>query len=467
MTVLSAAPDRSSPHLALHGWMLAVLLLVFSLALGFASASLARPAFVLGCLAVSLYAWRQGPASHLQAILVLFCFAPFARRFIDLRAGFDEQSLMLVGPLLALMVPVPWLMAPSAPRTRASGPGSPPGLAPIVIVLGCVAYAALISVFQGGWKDAAFGSLKWLPPLLYALVLLRFGERRRLTDAATNMFMLILPIMGLYGVFQYVDPPEWDRNWMKFAVAITAGLPLPYEIRVYSTLNGPASFATFTAVGVLLVALLRPFWLAAIVCAPALLSLLLSQYRTAWIALALGLLFSLLFRGTRQRTSILFVAMMVGATFALAIPKFSDALVERFETFGQGSDDGSFQERLQQYTTLWSQPDSSLVGIGFSANGDAGVAGAMPVDGMLIACWLTMGLVVGPICIAAFLWACGRSIVNAFASGRRDAVALGALGCGALIQIPLASLASAELGFLFWTFFALACLPDPDRGVLS
>ena len=39
-------------------------------------------------------------------------------------------------------------------------------------------------------------------------------------------------------------------------------------------------------------------------------------------------------------------------------------------------------------------------------------------------------------------------------------MALGALGCGALLHIPLASLASGELGFMFWTFAALACIPE-------
>ena len=45
---------------------------------------------------------------------------------------------------------------------------------------------------------------------------------------------------------------------------------------------------------------------------------------------------------------------------------------------------------------------------------------------------------------------------------------LGALGCGALVQLPLANLTSGEFGFLFWTFAVLAVLPphaNNRRGV--
>ena len=62
------------------------------------------------------------------------------------------------------------------------------------------------------------------------------------------------------------------------------------------------------------------------------------------------------------------------------------------------------QERLEEYATLWSHPDSSLFGIGFTA-GDVGSAGTMAVDGMIITCWLTMGIVVGILCLIALVCA--------------------------------------------------------------
>lgn len=442
--------------LAVPAWIGAACLLAFACGAVQVAGGLVRPLFVLGCLVVSLHAWRQGPARHVQAMLVLFCFAPFARRIVDYYAGFEASGIMLVGPLLALLVPAPRLLSlldgRSSLLTR--------GLAPITIVVCCLIYATLLSVLQGSWANAASTAIKWLAPLAYAAVLIETAERRDLVDAITNAFLFILPIVGLYGSFQYVDPPEWDRYWMQFAVAVTAGLPEPYEIRVYSMLNGPASFAAFTSVGILLVTMLRPLPVSIITCAPAALALLLSQYRTAWLSLGLSLLFCLFFPSVRGRAGPIFATIIGGGMVSLTIPGFSDALVERLESFGQGSNDGSLQERLDQFRTLWNQPDSSVIGSGMAPFGDAGIAGAMPIDGMLIACWLMMGLVVGAICISAFVWACGRMMVNAAQSGQRDAIALGALGCGFLLHIPFASLASGELGFLFWIFAAAACLPD-------
>ena len=437
------------------GWLAALLLCALVVAIAPISAPLARIVFVVGCVAVGWYAWQQSAAAHLQTMLVLFSFAPFARRIVDFLSAFDPGGLMLVGPLLALVVCLPNLVALLDGQSNALEHGR----APLTVAFCCVVYAALLSLFNGAWIDASAGALKWVAPLVYAAALIEARDRDGLVQAATSAFAFILPVTGLYGAFQYLDPPDWDRYWMQFATAVTAGLPLPYEIRVYSMLNGPASFATFTAVGVLLVSFLRPIWMSCLVCAPAVLSLMLSQYRTAWISLFVGLLFSVFFSRTRPRAGFIFLGIFAGGAFALTVPPFSDVLIERLETLGQGSQDGSFQERLAQFVTLWNQPDSSLFGVGFTTS-DAGVAGTMPVDGMLIACWLMMGIFVGLICLAAFVWACGRMIRNAVTDRTPEAIVLGGLGCGALLQMPLASLASGELGFLFWTFAALACRPD-------
>lgn len=463
MSTLALDDKRSGWLSSLPGWLAAALLFAVVVAMAPVAGSISRIAFVVGCVVVGWHAWRQGPAAHLQAMLVLFSFAPFARRIVDLFAGFDQAGLMLVGPLLALLVSLPALYPLLNGRSGALADGR----APVLVVLACTIYAALLSLFQGAWIDASAGALKWVAPLLYAFALIEIGERDRLVQAATSAFLVILPIIGLYGIVQYTQLPQWDRYWMQYATAVTAGLPEPYGVRVYSMLNGPASFATFTAVGLLLVTFLRPIWVAVLAAAPALASLMLSQYRTAWISLAIGLIFCLFFSRTRFRAGFILSAIVFALAFALTIPEFNDAIEERLSTLTQGSQDGSFQERLAQFSTLWSMPDSSLFGVGFTT-ADAGVAGTMPVDGMFIACWLMMGIFVGIICLSGFVWACGRMIRNAGADRSREAVVLGGLGLGALSQMPLASLASGELGFLFWTFAAIACLRrNEGRGPYS
>jgi O-Antigen ligase len=445
--VSSTASNREWPVLAVAP---AVLLLIFAVTIGPRLGGLIRPLFVVGCGAAGWYAWRAGPYAHVQAALVLFAFSPFARRIVDLPLGYDQSGIMLVGPMLAILAPLPSLRHYLDEKEDLMRPG----LGPIVVVAASVVYAAALAMFQGEWFNAASGALKWGAPLVYAAVLLREADRERMIQAITSAFVLILPITGIIGIFQYLNPPEWDRYWMQFALT-TAGRPFPYEVRVFSTMNGPASFAAFTAAGLLLVCFLRSRWFLLVSALPAAFALLLSSYRTSWISFTIGMLFCMLFSATRKRASTMVLGILGIVAVTVTLPPFADVISDRLASVSQGTKDDSAQERLDEYAQLWSQPDSSLFGTGFTV-GDVGAAGTMPVDGMIIACWLTMGIVVGLLCLAALIWAAWSMIAVAWRDGQPETIIIGALGCGALAQLPLASLTSGELGFLFWTFAALA-----------
>ena len=59
---------------------------------------------------------------------------------------------------------------------------------------------------------------------------------------------------------------------------------------------------------------------------------------------------------------------------AATLTPFADVIGERLATLSEGTQDGSAQERLEQFVTLWNQWDSSLFGIGFTVS-DVGSAG--------------------------------------------------------------------------------------------
>ncbi|MGJ4952547.1 O-antigen ligase family protein [Bradyrhizobium sp. HKCCYLS20291] len=450
-TILTSAPAERDWQVP--GWAAAILVLVGTAAAASILGGASRALFVLGCGGAGWYAWRQGPTVHLQAALILFSFAPFVRRIVDLSAGYDQLGLMLIGPLFAILAPVlslPQLLAQRQVPAR--------WLWPLGIVAASVVYAGLLSLAQADWTNAASGPLKWLAPLLYAAVLMLSADRRELIDAATSAFVVILPITGLYAIYQYVDPPDWDRYWMEFAPIISIGQPVPYGVRSFSTMNAPAAYATFTAAGLLLIAFGRRSWPALLLALPAGLGFLLSMYRTAWISLAVGLLFCLLFSQTRRRAGLILVGLAVAVVLAATLTPFGDVVADRLSSLSEGTKDGSAQERLQEFVTLWNLPDSSLFGTGFTIT-DVGAAGAMPVDGMIIACWLIMGIVVGGFCLAGLLWAIGNALASAWSDQSPEAVIVGALALGALMQLPLANITSGENGFLFWTFAALLVPP--------
>jgi hypothetical protein len=430
------------------GWLVAVLLVVGVAAVGASLGGLSRPAFVLACGFVGWFAWRQSPAMHLQAALILFTFAPFVRRVVDLHIGYDQLGLMLIGPLLAILVPVVHL-----PRQLEKYCVPEHVMWPLGIVAASVVYAGMLSMAQGDWTNAASGMLKWLAPLLYAALLLVSAEREELTKAATSAFAFILPAAGIYAIHQYVDPSDWDIYWMQFAPIPSIGQPVPYGVRVFGTMNAPASFATFTATGLLLIGFSRRLW-PALLAIPAALGLLLSLYRTAWISLAVSILFCLLFAGTRRRAGMILIGIGVAVLLAVLFTPFGDIVADRLSTLSEGTQDGSAQERLEEFVMLWSLPDSSLFGSGFTIT-DVGAAGTMPIDGMIIACWLSMGIMVGGFCLSALLWAVGNALAVAFTDPAPEAVVIGALALGALAQVPLANITSGESGFLFWTFAVL------------
>ncbi|WP_210267763.1 O-antigen ligase family protein [Bradyrhizobium aeschynomenes] len=451
---------RPLAALAMDCWPTALLLLAAALA-GPVLGGLVRPAFILGCAAAGWFAWRRSAAAHVQSAIIMFAFAPFVRRLVDASAGFDSSGIMLSGPLLFILMPIPSLILSPADRT---GPSNP-WLVPPFIILACILYGGALSMFQNDWFNAANGGMKWAAPVLYAIALQQQARSDTvLIDAITRVFMLVLPLTGLYGIWQYVDPQNWDRFWMVNASITSAGYPLPYMVRVFSTMNGPASYATFTATGLLLVGFLRPGWLAMIAMAPAALGLLLSLYRTSWITLAVGVLFCLFFPATRTRSLSLTIGLLAAVVVTVLFTPFADVITSRFESLGSVSQDSSGSERLDEFVMLWNAPNSMVLGSGFTIT-DVGVAGAMPIDGQIIASWVTMGIPVGLICLTAYIWVGLGATGAAWRMPTREGVVLGALAISALlIQMPLTSISSGEVSALFWMLVAMACPIDQTAG---
>jgi hypothetical protein len=445
----------------LLGLLPTILLLLTTAVAGPSLGALSRPLFALGCVAVAWFAWKRGVGVHLQSALVLFAFTPFVRRLVDLSAGYDEVGLMLTGPLLAVAVSATHLRK-MAWDSRSLGFQ----VVPLVLVGAGIFYAISLTMFQNEWVKAATAAIKWIVPLLYAAVMLDHDDPDEVVQAAKSAFVVILPVTGIYGIWQYIDPPEWDRYWMGFA-NVTAGEPIAFGVRTFSTMNGPASFATFTAAGLVLVLVLCSNMAALLLAGPAAVALLLSSYRTAWLSLMIGMLFCVLHPAVRRRAATLGVIFFAAVTVIVVATPFADAVIDRLATFGEGSSDGSAQERLAQFVTLWSKPDSLLFGIGFTTDSQLS-AGTMPIDGMIISCWVSMGIVVGIVCLSGYVLAGVTAAMAGWRSTHRETAVIGALACGSLIQLPFANVGSGELGFLFWTFAALGLrmseirLPEPQ-----
>ena len=98
------------------------------------------------------------------------------------------------------------------------------------------------------------------------------------------------------------------------------GSPEPQQVRVFSTMNSPVSFAMFATCGLLLFGFCRA-WLAARPARHAALHRAAAHRRAhpAWIAGAIGLFYCLFFSVTRSRAVLLTVTLL-GAGAVLVLP---------------------------------------------------------------------------------------------------------------------------------------------------
>jgi hypothetical protein len=442
------------PLLRRSGPML--LLIAATYGLGIAGQSLARPLFILGCVAVSWDLIRFGASAHFAGCLTLFCLAPFLRRVVDVYAGYEPSGLMISGPYLAIAIVAPRLLS-----SLASGRPLDPALRPFLLFFGCVLYGSLLTLINGGISVAATNGLKWFAPLIYAIWI--FGEASREKDilaAPTLVAMVLMPLLGLYGLLQYVNPPIWDQFWMNNTTIASIGLPEPYMVRVFSTMNAPAGYATFTAAALLLFGFRKARVSLLLAAGPATLGLMLTMYRTAWIGLAVGVVLGLFNRRTRGRAAVLLLAVPILGALAMFFTPAGEALQDRLLSLGSVASDASGQERLGEYAALLNADDGTLVGHGFGAN-DVLQAGIMAVDGQIIECWYSMGLVLGMICLLAVVWAGVQAVRVSWPSDSLSGLAVAGIMTALLAQLPLASIASSETGFLFWSIAAIGAATRP------
>ena len=439
------------------------LLLLVTLGLGLAGQGAARPVFVFGAAVVAWDLLRFGASAHFSASLVLFCVAPFLRRVVDVSAGYDPSGIMISGPLLALLVVAPRVIARLSDGRRLD-----PALWPFIVAAACLLYAMVLTMVQGDLPAAVSGALRWGAPLTYGFWL--YGEAGRdplLVRAAARVSMILAPALGVYGLLQYVDPPVWDRFWMVNTSIASIGQPEPYQVRVFSMMSAPAGYATFTAAALLLLGFGRSRWALVLAAAPSMLGLMLSMYRAAWTALALGLLLGLCHGRTVRRAAILLGAVALLAAAIVLLTPAGEAGGERSSPYGSTASDASGQERLAGYAELLDADGGTLWGNGFGST-DVMRAGASAQDGQLLVTWFLMGLIVGIIEVSALLWIAFLGIRGAWRNDTLEGVAVAGIIAGMLVQSPLAAVSAGEIGFLFWSFAAIgAALPSSLRNAHS
>ncbi|HTJ92838.1 MAG TPA: hypothetical protein VL424_06975, partial [Pararobbsia sp.] len=314
---------------------------------------------------VVLY-WRH-PVHWLSFVMWVTFLTPGVRRFADYFNGaFTQMSPIMVVPLAVTALGGIGVLRYHRvfAQRRAM---------PLMMAFAGVLYAFCIGMIRVGPMPAIFGMVNWCMPILIAFhVLIHWRDYAELRRVMLLTFRYGALIMGLYGVYEFVTMPPWDVFWLIGSQMNSEGHPVPFGIRVASTMNSSGPFA-ITAMACMLFLLADTGRVRAVAACAILLALMFSSVRTAWGGLIVGLIYPLSALSMRMRMRVIgsAVVLAVLALPLLSIDQFSGPVLKRLSSFSNLSEDASFADRSKFYGEFLNTALTDFAGQGIGSTGAA------------------------------------------------------------------------------------------------
>jgi O-Antigen ligase len=340
-------------------------------------------------------------------VLWLWFLSPFVRRIAEY-----QSEWQLVSPILATPLLITALCGFTVVRHMRELPRAT--LFPFAIALAACVIGFMVGIPLNGVRAAAYGLGTWIGPILLGIYLqLHWRHFPAFRAALLSSCACGLLVIGIYGVWQYFDPPMWDRFWMIHSDMGSIGHPLPRQVRVFSVLNSPVALAiTLLACILLMVTSRHPLrWLASLLGS---LALLLSKVRSVWLVGIVALLFLIKRLPGRQRIALLAVlVVLVGAVqVALTYGGMDEAVRSRAQTLTDISDDMSYQARLAFTLRAAREVLDYPLGRGLGSTGGAvyltTTQGSVVFDNGVLDVLYSLGWLGGVLFLGALAWTCSR-----------------------------------------------------------
>jgi hypothetical protein len=339
-------------------WIVAAASLLLVLVLYAAgSGAILRVALPASATLTALALYLRRPIGYIHFTLWTWFLAPLVRRLVDLRFGFEDQSVVLLAPLLVTAIAGITFI-----REGRNAKGL--HLGPFVLCLAGISYGFFVSLIRTKLNDPGsvtlaadiYGFLTWSTTLLLGLHLyIRWPSYEMQRQAIHKSFLWATLLLGFYGIVQYILAPPWDIAWLEGVGVngVTFGRPEPYMIRVFSTLNAPGPFALMMQTGLLLLFAIRTRY-KFLINAVGYFAFLLSQIRTAWLGWLLGVVVIVSsYRGSPLRRAVLGLLLLPACVLPIMlVPTVAQAVEDRFSTLLHVSQDDSFQDRQDMYQTM-------------------------------------------------------------------------------------------------------------------
>jgi hypothetical protein len=397
----------------------------------------------------------RSPVSYSCFCLWLWFVTPFVRRVLDYRHGWNPTNpALLAPPLVAALAIVTLARHARELRGRL--------FAPYLLILGALGYGYAVGMINAGLVPASYALLTWIAPLVFGLhMALSWRLYAELNVAIRKTFMVALPVLALYGLYQFLRLPRWDAAWMINADLKSIGSPLPLLVRVFGTLNTPGPYAAFLCAGMLMM-LTGTGFVRFPGIAVAFISMLLTRTRAVWVAFLIGLLvqqFSMpVVRLPRRVVTLVVVAVL--SLPLTTIPAFRSTILPRLNTLTNISQDNSFIKRVQFSQENASEIVQTAEGNGLGTTGGAIKLGTSAnsvrsLDNGFLELFYLFGWPGGTM----FLLGIATLLIQSFrfAEARRDpfASATRATAIALVSILPIGDVFTGPTGTLLWTMLGL------------
>jgi len=402
--------------------------------------------FPLGAFVVAWHLYFRHPFLYIGFVWWLIFLTPFVRRLADFRSGaFTDANPLLIAPTLAILVAANTMYF-NLPKSREQG------TIPFVLAIASVMYGYCVGLLNPSATPlkATLACLGWLTPIIFGYHLyVNWRRYPEYSQTIQKIFLWASLIVGVYGVYQYVVAPEWDRLWLVGSgMNSSAGSPVPYGMRVWSTLNSPGPFADMMSTALLvLFSSKSPFVAPAAVAG--IFSFLFSAVRTGWLGWLGGMVFYIFSLKSKQQIRLIIILIAISAmVIPLAtIEPFSTKITARFSTLGNVGNDNSAQIRQAIYQDFFESGIYNFIGDGLGVNDtvDAGI--------------LSFILDLGWIGTIPYLGSLLLGVILLFINLKKYSDLFINISCAVLIKsiaFFLAARATAGIhGVIIWTFLSM------------
>ncbi len=322
-------------------------------------------AFPLLSIVVGAWLYFKSPARYIGFMWWMWFLSPEVRRLADwIQGAFTPTSLIQITPLAVTMIASVGLVRHYRMLAQRRG-------LPVLLILFGLAYGLLVGIVSSGLLAAIYDLANWLYPVLIGLhIMLHARDYPAYRSVILSTFIWGMLVMGAYGIVQFFVMPPWDALWMIGSKMNSQGAPVPYGVRVFSTMNssGPFAFAMMGALLFVFAATERVRWLAGLVGFAA---FCLSLVRSTWGGWIIALCIQLLRSNNRMRLRMLVSALvLIGLCVPLLIAgPVADRLGQRLQSIVNLQDDHSYDDRNKFYASFAQTAFTDIAGQGLGATG--------------------------------------------------------------------------------------------------